>query len=430
MRTLIGLLQFDNNIFDPCDAVIDNIILYAISRWTPQSSCTGAICKMSKQYGLIIPGQQKKQDEPTAAARPVSKPSIFDESSSDDESRPQFKPRISVAQGPSLMERRIARTMQEKALKEDPTVFQYDELYDEMESKREQEQEVKSKEPKKPKYIGRLMEFAERRKLENELRVERQVQKEREEEGEEFKDKESFVTSTYRKKLEEMRKLQEQEKRDEYLEAIGDVTKQKDLDGFYRHLFEQKTGSTKEVKKPELPVVTSAGDEDDVAYKPIKSGKVPQQRSYRKRRASDEMEEEDAANTEAEIKKVHLQNNIDADSDFSIDSSSDDDEEESKKAVADKTVEQTKGLAAHNNANTTALNLDALKKEKPDEKIEKNDSKTELPAPIVSSETCDLVEVKPKVKIDKTAIWKKRTVGAVYEAAVQRYYERRAARTG
>ncbi|XP_039962014.1 nuclear speckle splicing regulatory protein 1 [Bactrocera neohumeralis] len=381
---------------------------------------------MSKQYGLIIPGQQKKQDESSTAARPISKPSIFDESSSDDESRPQFKPRTSIVQGPSLMERRIARTMQEKALKEDPTVFQYDELYDEMENKREQEQEVKSKEPKKPKYIGRLMEFAERRKLENELRVERQVQKEREQEGEEFKDKESFVTSTYRKKLEEMRKLQEQEKRDEYLEAIGDVTKQKDLDGFYRHLFEQKTGSTKEVKKPDLLVVTSAGDEDDIAYKPIKSGKVPQQRTYRKRRASDEMEEDDGENAENESKKVHLSNNIDADSDFSIDSSSDD-EETSKEAVGDKMVDKTKGLMANNSATTTAINLDAIKKEKPDEKIEENDSKTEKLAPIVSSES-DLVDVKPKVKIDKSAIWKKRTVGEVYEAAVQRYYERRAAR--
>lgn len=325
------------------------------------------------------------------------------------------------------MERRIARTMQEKALKEDPTVFQYDEFYDEMENRREQEQEVKIKEPKKPKYIGRIIEFAERRKLENELRVERQVQKEREQEGEEFKDKESFVTSTYRKKLEEMRKLQEQEKRDEYLETIGDVTKQKDLDGFYRHLFEQKTGSAKEVKKPDLPIVTSAGDEDDIAYKPIKSGRVPQQRTYRKRHASDEMEEEDRANAEAEAKRVHLPNNIDADSDFSIDSSSNE-EEESKETEGAKTVEKTRGLAAHNSATTTALNLDALKKEKADEKIENNDLKIELIAPIALIENCDLVEIKPKVKIDKIAIWKKRTVGEVYEAAVQRYYERRAAR--
>ncbi|XP_067635333.1 nuclear speckle splicing regulatory protein 1 [Eurosta solidaginis] len=377
---------------------------------------------MSKQYGLIIPGQQKKQDNTAAAARPISKPSIFDESSSDDENRSQFKPRGGTVQGPSIMERRIARTMQEKALKEDPTVFQYDELYDSMESKREEEKVLKSKEPKKPKYIGRLMEFAERRKLENELRVERQVQKEREQEGEEFKDKESFVTSTYRKKLVEMRKLQEQEKRDEYLEAIGDVTKQNDLDGFYRHLFEQKIGTTKDVKKQEFPAVTSAGLDDDIAYKPIQSGKIPQQRTYRKRRATEEAEDEDAQ----AAKKVHLPNNIDADSDFSIDSSSDDEDDINKKK--DTKVESTKNSAVANSCTTAiALNLDVIKKEKSDKNLKVQKLTTELPAPAVPK--IDSIDVKPKVKVDKSAIWKKRTVGAVFDAAVQRYYERRAARS-
>lgn len=56
-----------------------------------------------------------------------------------------------------------------------------------------------------------------------------QIQKEREKEGEEFKDKEVFVTTAYKKKLQEMREEEEKEKREEYLENIGDVTKQKDL---------------------------------------------------------------------------------------------------------------------------------------------------------------------------------------------------------
>ncbi|XP_053947905.1 nuclear speckle splicing regulatory protein 1 [Anastrepha ludens] len=382
---------------------------------------------MSKQYGLIIPGQQKRQVALPAATQPISKPSIFDESSSDDDSKPQFKPRSSTVQGPSLMERRIARTMQEKALKEDPTVFQYDELYDEMETKREQEEEVKSKTPKKPKYIGRLMEFAERRKLENELRMERQVQKEREQEGEQFKDKESFVTASYRKKLEEMRKLQEQEERDEYLEAIGDVTKQKDLDGFYRHLFEQKTGTAKEVKKPNFPAITSPVCEEDVAYKPIKSGKVPQQRAYRKRRSSNDLEEEEAA-ADAEAKKVHLPNNIDADSDFSIDSSTDDEDDEKKGRNA-KSAEKVNKVVTDGGASSVSLNIDVLKKETSDEnKVEdpKNEPET---APSIVPESSECIDVKPKVKKDKNAIWKKRTVGEAYEAALQRYYERRAARS-
>lgn len=60
-----------------------------------------------------------------------------------------------------------------------------------------------------------------------------QIQKEREQEGEEFKGKEVFVTSAYKKKLEEMRQEDEKEKREEYLEKIGDVTKQHDLGRYY-----------------------------------------------------------------------------------------------------------------------------------------------------------------------------------------------------
>lgn len=56
------------------------------------------------------------------------------------------------------------------------------------------------------------MKQAERRKREQERRIEREVQKEREAEGEEFKDKEEFITSAYREKLEEFKKMDEEER--------------------------------------------------------------------------------------------------------------------------------------------------------------------------------------------------------------------------
>ncbi|TMW47007.1 hypothetical protein DOY81_007921, partial [Sarcophaga bullata] len=389
-------------------------------------------------YGLILPGQQKR---PAAkdVSREITKPSIFDESSSesDADGPPQMQMK-KTPMGPSLMEKRKAKSLQEKALAEDPTIFQYDELYDEMENSREEEKQAKSREPKKARYITKLMETAERRKLENELRVERQVQKEREAEGEEFKDKEAFVTTAYRKKLEEMRKLEEQNKRDDYLEAIGDVTKQKDLDGFYRHLYEQKMGTSKEIKKPLLePEITNAGgnteEEGAVAYKPIKSGKLPQQRAYRKRKASEEEAEEQERNKsvqEEQNKKVHLTNNIDADSDFSIDDSSleseDEKDSETKIKESTNTVSPAKDTKISKTpSNTIALNLNSLKPE------EQNDSKAKtedkLPVPFVAEEK-ETTPPPPKPKRTKAEIWGKRTVGEVFDAAVQRYYERKAAR--
>lgn len=103
-------------------------------------------------------------------------------------------------------------------MEQDPTVYQYDEVYDDIQKSRTVESAA-VKEVKKPKYMESLLKTAERRKKENERRLERQIQKEREAEGEEFKDKEEFITSSYRQKLEEYKKAEEEEKKMEYIEC-------------------------------------------------------------------------------------------------------------------------------------------------------------------------------------------------------------------
>ncbi|XP_016993336.2 nuclear speckle splicing regulatory protein 1 [Drosophila takahashii] len=382
---------------------------------------------MSKQYGLIVPGQQKK-----APAKPAAKPAIFDESSAsesdDDRKAPQLKPKTSgIASGPSLMERRVARRQQEKALAEDPTIFQYDELYDDMDSRREEAKQSKSQEPRKPKYIARLMEHAERRKLEKELRIERQVQKDREAEGEMYKDKDTYVTAAYRKKLESIRQMQEQEQRDEYLEAIGDVTKQRDLGGFYRHLYEQKMGGPVDQVTPK-----TAPSTEEVSYKPIKA-EAAKHRSYRQRRSSEEEAEEqrkagrepepqaseDPAESKPTQAQAHLANNIDADSDFSIDDSSDEEEEKVKEKEKDKQTQAKKKEKPQETPEPSkepaAAEESPSKEDKPDAELDEK----ELPVPTVT-----------KPPVDRTLVWRKRTVGEVFEAALARYQERKRARQG
>uniref|UniRef100_T1GMN3 Nuclear speckle splicing regulatory protein 1 N-terminal domain-containing protein n=1 Tax=Megaselia scalaris TaxID=36166 RepID=T1GMN3_MEGSC len=330
------------------------------------------------KYGLIIPGQKPKEKPPPQKA------SVFGESSSDsDDDAPKFMERKKgPTMGPGMAEARRARLLQEKALEEDPTVFQYDEHFDEMEAKRNEVKEAKKKEVKKAKYINRLLEFADKRKIENERRIERQVQKEREAEGEEFKDKESFVTSAYRKKLEELRKAEEEEKREEYLESIGDVTKQRNLDGFYRHIFEQKTSEDSEKKT------------DEPKYVPIrsqKSDKKPEAkvRSYRKHHSSDD--EKEAAKSESEEP-----------------AKSEDEEKENKKSEKEDPVKK-----------------DAIPASEEPKKAKKDEETFKVPQVLEKEEE---EKPKPKPKIDKSLIWKKRTVGEVFDAAVQRYYERKAAR--
>lgn len=70
-----------------------------------------------------------------------------------------------------------------------------------------------------PKYIQNILKAAELRKKEQEKRMEKKIQKEREMEGDAFDDKEAFVTSAYKKKLQERAEEAEREKREAALEG-------------------------------------------------------------------------------------------------------------------------------------------------------------------------------------------------------------------
>lgn len=136
----------------------------------------------------------------------------------------------------------------------------------------------------------------------------------------------------------------------------------------------------------------------------------------------------DKSDDDDKKQQEHLQYNLDADSDFSIDSDDSDDGDEAKKV---KTIE-----------NVTSNVESGIKIEKIDVdpnivKIEKNDqilSKQKedelkmpppLPEPLVEITISEPI-LPPKVKIDK---WKKRTVGDLFDAAVKRYFERKSLRS-
>lgn len=393
-----------------------------------------------KQYGLI---HRKK---PTAsssastgavfAAAPTSRLAAFASDSDSDSDAAAGPAKVNLALG-QLQQRQI-RKAQEAAVSADPTIYQYDELYDDIKEQRDV-QKVRRPEDKKPKYIERLLVSADARKKEYERRIERQVQKERDAEGEEFADKESFVTASYRAKLEEMKLAEATEKRDEYLEAIGDVTRQRDLGGFYRHLYEQRMGPAAAEGIKADATVDAAQEQDTDASKDDKKdtsnetagevSTVRKERTYRKRTASDVVQsddEKDTADVESSpVKKAHIQSNLDADSDFSIDSSDSEDEaaakaaDHSKEAAADVFAKPYAVVGPNPKPNDACTSDKEGPKEPaavasvPD--VATKDAKSESPPP----------EVIVKVKVN---IWQKRTVGDVLLAAIQRYYERKVAR--
>ncbi|XP_034608297.1 nuclear speckle splicing regulatory protein 1 isoform X1 [Trachemys scripta elegans] len=251
----------------------------------------------SKQYGLILP---KKALQKTLM---VKKHSVFADDSDEETSVGES------LQKEALKKQVMKQTKLEiqKALAEDSTVYEYDSIYDEMQQqKKESNAKVLSgKDDKKPKYIQNILKAAEVRKQEQEKRMEKKIQKEREMEGEEFDDKEAFVTSAYKKKLQERAEEEEREKKEAALEACLDVTKQKDLSGFYRHLLNQTVGE-EEVPKCSLREARIKEEKSTTnSDESIQRNKSPDERPRLRTPAKEE-------------------DNPDADSDLGSDSSDDD----------------------------------------------------------------------------------------------------------
>lgn len=149
------------------------------------------------------------------------------------------------------MSKNLAKANIKKALEEDPTIFQYDEVYDDIkEEKKERSGPLRTEGPKKTsQYIESLLKTAERRKREQERRYLRKAQKEIEDEKEIYGEVETFVTSSYKEKLKEMKALEEKEKMEIALEQAMDVRKQKDLSGFYRYFLNNKLHNEKIAQK-------------------------------------------------------------------------------------------------------------------------------------------------------------------------------------
>ncbi|CAD7686445.1 unnamed protein product [Nyctereutes procyonoides] len=224
---------------------------------------------MGRQYGLILP-KKAQQLHPV-----LQKPSVFGNDSDDNDE-------ISMSeslQREATKKQAMKQTQLEipKALAEDSTVYEYDRTYDEI-------------------------------KKEQEKRMEKKIQREREMEKGEFDDKEAF-------RAEE----EERKKRAAALEACLDVTKQKDLSGFYRHLLNQAVG------KEEVPTCS---------FHEARSGiKEEKLRGY-----SDEVSSENRIIPREKCSLqtvVQVGENPDADSDFDVNSEDDEMEKNNKTSEGD-----------------------------------------------------------------------------------------------
>jgi coiled-coil domain-containing protein 55 len=146
---------------------------------------------------------------------------------------PKLKPKTQpTAMFGDLSSSLAARKNAEAAEELDPSVYEYDAVYDKL--KPEKKAPDAGGAERRSRYMKDVIQSAEVRKRDQLIANEKKIAREREAEGEEFEGKEKFVTEAYKRQQEENRRTEEEEKRREEEEA----RKNKDggMSSFYRKM--------------------------------------------------------------------------------------------------------------------------------------------------------------------------------------------------
>eukprot|EP00466_Bigelowiella_natans_P008336 jgi/Bigna1/140491/aug1.56_g15199 len=171
------------------------------------SSSTPSIGVKGKKYGLVKPKKKK----------PV--PSIFSTEDSDDDDEEGNQP---IDYNLLKYRKQKVKRDRQKALAEDPTVFQYDEVFEDIQGKRADKAAAikKEKRQRKSRYIENLVKKAKEREIEQAIIEERVLLKERERDDDLYGDKQKYVTGAYKKELKK-RELWMKER--DRLDAIDEI---------------------------------------------------------------------------------------------------------------------------------------------------------------------------------------------------------------
>ncbi|PHH70788.1 hypothetical protein CDD82_6918 [Ophiocordyceps australis] len=162
---------------------------------------------------------------------------------------------------------RTSRKNAQTAQDVDPSVYEYDAVYDSMKPKKH---EATDQSHQKPQYMDSMLQAAEVRKRDKLIAEEKKIARERAAEGDEFADKEKFVTAAYKRQQEENRRIEEEEKRREEQEAREN--KGKGMAAFYKDLLDRdeerhaavvKAAQELASKGPREPQAGQDDDDDD-----------------------------------------------------------------------------------------------------------------------------------------------------------------------
>ncbi|KAI8319357.1 hypothetical protein GQ54DRAFT_40398 [Martensiomyces pterosporus] len=168
--------------------------------------------------------------------------SVFTDDAPDEGTKAAHDPKVFSGGLQSRASERLASDLEAT----DPSVYAYDEVYDDIKDARGRIKQARKTSDLKPRYMEKLLETAKQRQVQQEMVREKITEKQREKEGSMYEDKETFVTSGYKEQKEERRRLVEEEERremqeEEEMQRRGARAKSGGLaaTGFYKGFLDQ-----------------------------------------------------------------------------------------------------------------------------------------------------------------------------------------------
>lgn len=199
--------------------------------------------------GKATSGNSLKPGKPSQLSKGKEKLPAFgaddDEDDNDEKNAANGPVRIDPSRAGTSTKSRTLQKTHAAATEVDPSIFAYDEVYDNMKAAEAAAVQARknASESDKPKYVSGLLQAAETRKKDRIRAEDKLIEREREKEGDEFQDKDAFVTQAYKEQQAELRRAEEEERIRE-----GELTSQINNNALKYMLIPSR--SEQEAKKP------------------------------------------------------------------------------------------------------------------------------------------------------------------------------------
>ncbi|KAK1777849.1 NCU06243-like protein [Copromyces sp. CBS 386.78] len=182
-------------------------------------------------------GDEDRKPKRKSSSKGLPQPPPPVSASSSSLSNKKAPPPVAAQQFGDLSSALESRKYAQAAADADPSIYDYDAVYDSFKVPQKKVKEADTKE-KRPRYFDALQKAAETRERDRAIAEEKRLKREREAEGDAFADKEKFVTEAYKRQQEENRRLEQEEKKREEEEAKKN--KNNGLTDFYKQMLEKE----------------------------------------------------------------------------------------------------------------------------------------------------------------------------------------------